>query len=329
MRILVLVACLWLATSSLQGKILFYSKRDGNPEIYRMNSDGGSQKRLTFNGAGDGSPTWAPNGQQIVFDSERDGNREIYAMNADGSNQRRLTVHTAFDVDPHWHPDGNRILFVSSRGNADGLSIYTMDLNGKDIQLVIQAEFIGRVRWSPDGKRIAFGGEIGKDISEIHIINADGTNRWQLPRSLLEASMGLGDWSPDGRKILYTEFVEPVGNNDGPNGSSLGIATLNPTRRETVKSEGIQLPDFLWAVHAESWSPDGESILFSGRPRVNWEIYRFRLSDGELTQLTDSPGTDYAAHEWNPRLPVESQGMLPQCWGRVKAVALSQALRNR
>ena len=40
MRIAMLVACLWLATSPLWGQIAFHSKRDGSWQIYTMNSDG-------------------------------------------------------------------------------------------------------------------------------------------------------------------------------------------------------------------------------------------------------------------------------------------------
>ena len=86
MRILILVVSLWLATSPLFGKIAFYSFRDGNAEIYAMNSDGSNQIRLTFNEADDVRPVWSPNGQQIAFQSDRDGNEEIYVMDADGSN---------------------------------------------------------------------------------------------------------------------------------------------------------------------------------------------------------------------------------------------------
>ena len=86
LRISVFVACLWAATSPLHAKIVFYSHRDGNWEIYTMNSDGSNQTRLTFNEAADSAPAWSPNGRQIAFDSNRDGNDEVYVMDADGKN---------------------------------------------------------------------------------------------------------------------------------------------------------------------------------------------------------------------------------------------------
>ena len=318
MRIFILVACLWLATSPLQGKIVFYSKRDGNPEIYAMDSDGSNQTRLTFNEAGDSWGTWSPNGQQIAFGSYRNGenNREIYVMDADGDNQRRLTHHSAYDGYPHWHPDGKRIVFVSSRGPG----IYTMDTNGDNIELITEIDFGGSPRWSPDGKRIAFTGII-EGNGGIYVIDADGTNLWRLPKPEPTVSMPLADWSPEGRKILYTEEAfNQVDNHIMLEESSLGIAILNPPRRELVEFTQIQLPQFISTVNAGGWSPDGRSIIFSGWVNNNWEIFRVRLSNGEVIRLTDSPGTDYAAHEWNPRLPVESQGMLPQSWGRIKAL---------
>ena len=93
MRIAILVACLWLATSPLWGKIVFYPFRDGQTEIYTMDSDGANQTRLTFNEASDAAPAWSPNGRQIAFHSYRDDNKnahrgernvEIYVMDADG-----------------------------------------------------------------------------------------------------------------------------------------------------------------------------------------------------------------------------------------------------
>lgn len=130
-----------------------------------MNSDGSRQTRLTFNGAGDGYPTWSPNGQQIAFDTDLHGedNLEMYVMGVNGKNQRRLTVHPAYDGDPHWHPDGKHITFVSSRGPG----IYTMNPDGNNIKLITEIDFGSRPRWSPDGKRIAFTGIIGENGGDL------------------------------------------------------------------------------------------------------------------------------------------------------------------
>ena len=191
MRLSLLVACLWLATSPLWGKIVFYSKRDGNTEIYTMNSDGSNQIRLTFNNASDSSPAWSPNGRQIVFHSYRDDdqNPEIYVMDADGSNQRRLTHHAGIDGDPDWSPDGKQIAFISDRDAKEGepnLEIYTMDADGGNVRQVTNMGFVQRPRWSPDGKWILFM------ENEIFAIRPDGTGLWQVSEPKLGAGMFLG-----------------------------------------------------------------------------------------------------------------------------------------
>ena len=53
-------------------KIVFMSKRDGNPEIYIMNPDGSEQVNLTQHRAADYVPVWSPNGKYILFSSDRD-----------------------------------------------------------------------------------------------------------------------------------------------------------------------------------------------------------------------------------------------------------------
>jgi WD40 repeat protein len=77
-------------------KIVFQSSRDGQPEIYVMNSDGSGQTRLTNNPAWDTAPAWSPDGTKILFTSLRDGpmSPALYVMSADGSNQTRLTDGT-------------------------------------------------------------------------------------------------------------------------------------------------------------------------------------------------------------------------------------------
>ena len=61
--------------------IAFESERDGNWEIYVMDSDGSNPRRLTDHPAEDKYPSWSPDGRHIAFQSSRDhGNYEIYVM---------------------------------------------------------------------------------------------------------------------------------------------------------------------------------------------------------------------------------------------------------
>ncbi len=313
MRFLTISLSLWLSVSNAQGKIVFHSHRDGRTEIYMMRSDGKGETRLTHNQTGgDFAPAWSPNGRQIVFCSERDGNQELYVMDADGGNQTNLTQHPAFDSSPDWSPDGSQIAFTSDRdsGDAHDLNIFVMDADGGNVRQVTQLEFAVAPKWSPNGERIAFGGIIDQR-RQIYVINADGTKRRRVSKPIPEAGMFLGGWSPDGTQILYKASI-----NDSVKNSTIIIATLWPEKREPVPIPKMDST-------AADWGADGKSILFAGRKEGgNWDVYRFRLRDRQLLQLTDSPAKDSSPHEWNPRLPVSPQGLAPKHWGEIKSALL-------
>jgi hypothetical protein len=111
-------------------KIVFASNRDGNVQIYSMNTDGSGLARLTTNSSNDDHPRWSPNGTKILFQSDRNdpiaGNQNIYVMNADGSGQTRLTTDSADDCNAEWSGDGNKTVFQSLR-NGSYYQVYTMN----------------------------------------------------------------------------------------------------------------------------------------------------------------------------------------------------------
>ena len=319
MRIIIFVACLWLATSPLQGKIVFYSARDGNYEIYKMNSDGSNQTRLTFNEESDVYPVWSPDGRQIAFHTDRDGNDEIYVMDADGRNQRNLTRHPGYDAFPDWHPDGKLLAFESDRQGGKNHDIFVMDTDGNNVQQITDLFFpvASKPKWSPEGTRIAF--EAGNDkVRQIHIVNADGSHRWQVTDVGGRNKAILHGWSPDGQHILYTLAVD--GHFDD---AVLMVVELSPNKpgwRQQVFSElAISL---LIPVIGSAFSPDQKSILYVGKKEDHWNVYRHPLQEGTRQQLTDDVHDNFAPHEspheWNVRLSVSPQGLTPTLWGEIK-----------
>ena len=318
MRLSILVISFLLVTSTLQSKIVFRSSRDGNSEIYVMSSFGNGQTRLTDYDEDDVAPSWSPNGQQIVFsrtlfNRKGDRNYEVYVMDADGGNQRNLTRHPAFNGSPDWSPDGMQIAFVSDRDGRGEPNIYIMDADGGNVTQITRLKWAGSPMWSPDGRYIAFQASIDQQAQQVYVMDTNGTNRWQVSDPLPNRVMSFRGWSPDGTQILYMGFLGGLVKD-----SIVIIATLSLKRRKAVKHEQVPIPKM--DSQTAAWGADGKSVLISLRKvGEQWDIYRFRLLDGQLIQLTDHLASDSSPNEWNPRLSVSPQGLTPKRWGEIKS----------
>jgi Tol biopolymer transport system component/subtilase family serine protease len=256
------------------GKIAFTSDRDGDEEIYVMNTDGTGQTQLTFNTALDRHPAWSPDGSKIVFRSDRDGDNEIYVMNADGTGQTQLTFNTAVDWFPDWSPDGSKIVFISDRDGDE--EIYVMNADGTgQTQLTFNTAIDWHPDWSPDGSKIVFSGDRDGD-EEIYVMNADGTDQTQL--TFNTAIDRFPAWSPDGSKIAF------MSNRDGDNDIYVMNADGSGQTQLTFNTALDRFPD---------WSPDGSKIVFSGDRDGDDEIYVMNADGTDQTQLTFNTVLDW------------------------------------
>jgi Tol biopolymer transport system component len=258
------------------GKIAF--TRSG--EIFLMNPDGSDQVNLTNNPAGDGAPSWSPDGRKIVFTSSRDGNSEIYTMNADGSNVVRLTNNAAGDGDASFSPDGSRIVFGSDRdGN---LEIYAMNADGSNqTRLTNNAAIDYSPSYSPDGSKIVFISNRDSEstfIPDIYIMNSDGSSPVRLTNMATNfprlSVLNDASFSPDGDKILYNGF----------DGSFL------EHRAFTMNTDGTNHTSVGFSIQQTSYSPDGKKFVFIRSPSVfNFSlrgIWTQNLNGSQSRQLT-------------------------------------------
>jgi Tol biopolymer transport system component len=272
-----------LRTPRKAGKVAFASNRDGDDEIFVMNSDGSGQQQLTANAATDTRPDWSPDGKKIVFESDRDGNTELYVMNADGTGQTRLTTNTANDNQPVWSPDGTKIAFTSDRGaDGGGYELYVMNADGTNpVRLTYQAGTDSRPEWSPDGGKLIFASTFFGSW-DIHRLSAvTGGDKWRLTTHPGTETNPVVD--PFG--TMYAFQGNATGNNDlfviKPNGAAVNLSN-NPASDEAL-----------------DYSPDGESIAFATTRDGNSDIYVMNADGTGQTNITFNVGND-SFPDWQP-----------------------------
>ena len=148
--------------------LLFTGQRDGNFDIYRVPSAGGTEVRLTTaKGLNDGSE-YAPDGKAIFFNSDRSGKMQVWRMNADGSGQAQVTDDEYNNWFPHVSPDGRSILYIS----------FLPEIEAND------HPFYKRVYL----RRMPVGG--GKSTVVAYLYGGQG-------------SINVNSWSPDSRSVAF------------------------------------------------------------------------------------------------------------------------------
>ena len=267
----------------MPGKIAFTSNRDGNWEVYVMNTDGTNQVNLTNNAARDFEPSFSRDGSKITFISTRDGNREVYVMNADGTNQVRLTNNSALDFGPSFSPNGTKIAFDSYR---DGdVEVYVMNTDGTSpVRLTYSAGYDGDPAFSPDGTNIAFTSTrvINQDI---YVMNSDGTNPVRLTYNAgFDSSTDEEEWTGTA-KVAYKIFDNTNTYVSYSRGYKAGGINLDPTANKFNPAT---------AAFTDSSTFDAEFVNA-------WEIgVKNRFLDGALTLNTALFYADYSGFQLNP-----------------------------
>jgi TolB protein len=259
-------------------RILFYSERDGNAEIYVMNIDGTAPERLTFHSASDVDPDVSPDGRMIVFTSDRDGDRDIYTMPLAGGEPTNLTQHDSADAWARWSPDGRRIAFHTNR---DGdFEIYTMAPDGSDVARVTSYEgFDLFADWTPDGAELLF-----RRDRDLWVANADGTAPHRLTQS--EGGDQMAVASPEGGMIATGS------GRDGYFAVYLMNADGSEQRSLTPLASGADTTGFLNGWPA--WSRDGRLFMTSSSSETGGdpEIFVMNIDGSGRVRLTNAPGMD-------------------------------------
>ncbi|MCD8488154.1 MAG: DPP IV N-terminal domain-containing protein [Desertifilum sp.] len=194
--------------------------------IYSMNVDGSQLINLTQNrdsngrdssrnrvensyNSGGSSLVWSPDSRRIAFWMGQYPRQQLYTINAEGSQLRQLTqdpTQELYNVAITWSPDSQKIAYTRIQPGMTSdrqQAIYSVDIHsGVSTQLTRRLDFYDLVKWSPNGRQLAFvRGEFNRQ--SIHTLNlANLQERNLVPRLPL---IGVAEvvWSMDSQQLAF------------------------------------------------------------------------------------------------------------------------------
>jgi len=275
------------------GPIVYWDQVGDHHQVFTMGPEGGPATQLTHvTGADATNAAWAPDASRLVFEQDFADSARIFTMRPDGSDVRSLTP-TGLQGMPAYSPNGRRIVFDRTLPDEDAL--WTMKADGSDLRQVTHNRKPGKGEcrcegspvYSPRSDRIAFVRSIDDQRAALFSVRPDGSGL----RRLTPWSMGVAgkvDWSPDGRRILFSspQFERP--------NTTANVYTMRPDGTGLVQLTHDTDPKI--DNGADSYSPDGTKILFAGNRTGSFQIYAMGVDGSDPVQLTH--GTDAHWANW-------------------------------
>jgi serine/threonine protein kinase len=187
--------------------------------------------------------------------------RLVSRPRADEPPRLRYLTYSGRDDWPTVSPDGRTIAFSSSR---DGRRrIWLKQIAGRT-ETALTSGIDSAPRFSPDGETILFR-RLGEAGTSLHRVSALGGE----PRKLVDHA-GAGDWSPDGRRIVFV----------GGDFRSLRIASADGTEGHEIARERER-----W-VALPRWSPDGKWLAaYLSTARVPGEFLFVKMGSGQSRRV--------------------------------------------
>ena len=232
--------------------------------------------------------------------------------------------------EPEISPDGSRVALILARGDYDRdkttTQLVLIDVaSGTSIPLHLSQTNISRVRWSPDGTRIAFLGASGDAPGQLYVLS-DARQLSTRAQKLTGAPRGVEffAWRPDGEAIGYaTQDSPPVKHRGNRLNTSFEVGDNDyltaqpplPVHLWSVSSSGgrpVPLTAGASTVPSASglivpqhfpnqffcWVDRGRSLVYTKTPDAyesHWDrsaMWVRDLATGRERKLTDHPGLE-------------------------------------
>jgi serine/threonine protein kinase/Tol biopolymer transport system component len=272
--------------------ILYSSKRNGVKQIFLAYLDGREPVQLTVNDSNSEVLDISPNGNKILYGTAREES-DLWSVNLDQLRESQLTSDAGLELWPDVSPDGKTVAFQVMPPTT-GTTLFSCAPMVKslttDTAPVRLAPDGFALRWSPDGKRVAFlrQTEGTPNLWTVHAAGGDATPLTTggvafggyafLPYNRLQTEDFA--WSHDGTRLTYCARTSGVAN-------VWEIAADGATPTQLSDNANGNLLFF-----NPSWSPDGRTVAWisleppAGQKKISWSIWVAR--EGKARQVFQS-----------------------------------------
>ena len=249
------------ATWSPRGDVIAYwgAGVDHRSHVIVARADGIVVDRIEPGDAGlppntiPGGVGWSPDGSSLILDGDIQGVTHIFRIDLARPRFIDLSPEPTFGRSPVWSSQGD-IAFVPFDQSQWGRRPWIMSASGAGAH-PLTAELpddmrVDWVTWTPDGERLLIQASNGE--SRIYVVDRDGSRMTRIVSGLKNPSIAA--LSPDGRKLLVSNFLGALGDEDE-------IYLAN------TADDGLQL--LMRNADPLGYSPDGQIILVA-TPACAW-----------------------------------------------------------
>jgi tricorn protease len=249
-------------------------------------------------------------GDKVVFTYAGD----LWLASTGGGTATRLTAGPGLEQSARFSPDCAQIAFTAEYGGDD--QVYTVaTVGGEPKQLTFYpAEgplpqrwgFDNQVYgWTPDGKNVLFRSwreSISESNPRLYTVSADGG----LPAALPMPVAGIGRYSPDGSKIVYSPKYRDFRTWNryvGGWAQDLYIYDFAAKSAKNITNDPNTDRDPVWI---------GDGVYFLADRDEHLNLYRYDTGSGETKQLTAYKDADarWASGDGKSQIAFEVDGAL-------------------
>ncbi|HVG07214.1 MAG TPA: S41 family peptidase [Thermoanaerobaculia bacterium] len=248
-------------TASAQTKLLRFPDIHGDKVVFTYAGDlwtaaasGGAATRLTAHPGLEQFAKFSPDGKWIAFMGQYDGDEQVYVVPSTGGVPKQLTWYPARGpLTPRW---------------------------GYDNQVM---------GWTRDGKAVLFRSmRDGWDFADtrLYTVPLDGS----LGEPLIMPISGAGDFSPDGKRVVYTPIARDFRTwkrYQGGWAQDLYIFDLATYESKNITSNPRTDRDPMWI---------GDKIFFNSDRTGTLNLYAYDVAGGQVEPVTQSK-------QWDVRWP--------------------------